>query len=197
MKQEIKYIKPQDGFQQKFLSSKADIVFWWWAAWSWKTFALLLEPLRHINNWKFWWVIFRRSSPQIRNEWGLWDNSMSLYPLVLWTPKESSLEWNFPSWAKIKFSQIEYEKDVLNFQGSQIPFIWFDELTHFSKKVFFYMLWRNRSLCWVSPYVRATMNPDSDSWVKEFISWYLDEDGYIIKERDWVIRYFIQDWWNI
>ena len=193
----IKKITPQIGFQTKFLSCEADIAFGGWAAWAWKTFALLLEPLRHINNPWFWWVIFRRTTPQIRNEWWLWDTSIMLYPWIKWEPKESSLEWNFKSWAKIKFSHLEYEKDVLNWQWSQIPFIWFDELTHFSKKQFMYMLSRNRSTCWVKPYIRATMNPDSDSWVKEFISWYIDENWYIIKERDWIIRYFIQDWWNI
>jgi Terminase large subunit, T4likevirus-type, N-terminal len=28
------------------------------------------------------------------------------------------------------------------------------------------------------PYVRATSNPDPDSWVAEFIAWWIGEDGY-------------------
>lgn len=67
----------------------------------------------------------------------------------------------------------------------------FDELTHFSEKQFFYMLSRNRSTCGVKPYVRATCNPDADSWVAKFIAWWIDPDtGYPIKERSGVKRYF-------
>lgn len=71
--------------------------------------------------------------------------------------------------------------------------ICFDELTHFSEKQFFYMLSRNRSTCGVQPYVRATTNPDADSWVAEFISWWIDpETGYAIPERSGVIRWFVR-----
>lgn len=153
-----------------------------------------MEPLRHIQNSNFGGVIFRRTSPQIRSEGGLWDTSNILFPLCGAEPRETNLEWMFPSGAKIKFSHLEYEKNVLDWQGSQIPFIAFDELTHFSEKMFFYLLSRNRSTCGVRPYVRCTCNPDPDSWVAEFISWWIDSDtGYPIKERAGKVRYFMKD----
>lgn len=66
----------------------------------------------------------------------------------------------------------------------------FDELTHFTKKMFFYMLSRNRSTCGVEPYVRASCNPDADSWVADFISWWIDQDtGYPLAERSGKVRY--------
>ena len=78
-------------------------------------------------------------------------------------------------------------------QGAQLCGIGFDELTHFSEKTFFYMLSRNRSTCGVTPFVRATCNPDADSWVAKFIEWWIDQDtGYAIPERSGVIRYFIR-----
>ena len=93
---------------------------------------------------------------------------------------------------------MEQEKDIFKRQGTNVPFIGFDELTHFTKKQFFYLLSRNRSTCGVRPYIRATCNPDPDSWVKELIEWRVDpETGYIIKERDGVIRYFTVDNSNI
>ncbi|MFS6779604.1 terminase large subunit domain-containing protein, partial [Staphylococcus aureus] len=52
---------------------------------------------------------------------------------------------------------------------------------------------RNRSTCGVRPYVRATTNPDADSWVAEFISWWIDQKtGYAIPERSGVLRWFVR-----
>lgn len=187
----MKEIRPQKGYQERVLSTSADICISGAAAGVGKTFALLLEFLRHIQNEKWGGVIFRRTTPQIKNEGGLWDASTNVYPYVGGKPKESVNEWHFESGAKLKFSHLEYEKDKLNWQGSEVPFIGFDELTHFTKSQFFYLLSRNRSTSGVSPYVRATCNPDPDSWVYELIGWWIDEDGYPIKERDGVVRYFV------
>lgn len=67
----------------------------------------------------------------------------------------------------------------------------FDELTHFTRKQFFYMMSRNRSVCGVRPYMRATCNPDPDSFVAKFIEWWMDDAGFPIPERSGVIRYFV------
>ncbi len=191
-------IRPQKGYQEKVLSCNADIVIGWGSAWAGKTFSLLLDPLRWIHLPWFYGVIFRRTTPQIKWGWGLRDESVKLYSNIPGaTPKESVSEWIFSSWASLKFTHLEYEKNMLDHQGLQYAFIGFDELTHFTKKQFFYLITRNRSTCWIKPYIRATCNPDPESWVKEFIEWYLDEDWYIIPERDWVIRYFTIDKNNV
>lgn len=99
----------------------------------------------------------------------------------------------FPSGAKITFNHLHTDDAVYGYQGAQVALICFDELTHFSEKQFTYMLSRNRSTCGVRPYVRATCNPDSDSWVARFISWWIDQDtGYAIPERSGLLRYFIR-----
>lgn len=178
----------------KALSSAADIVIGGGAAGAGKTYSLLLEFLRHIDNPGWGGVIFRRTSPQITSEGALWDTSNRIYPHAGGVPRESFLEWSFPKGSKLKFSHMEYDKNMMNWQGSQIPFIGFDELTHFSAKVFWFMLSRSRSVCGVKPYVRATCNPDPDSWVAELIEWWIDQDtGLPIPERDAVIRYFAKD----
>jgi hypothetical protein len=188
-----KIIRPQEGYQLDFASSSADICIGGGAAGVGKTFSLLLEPIRHKDVEGFGSVIFRRTNPQIRNEGGLWDTSVQLYSSLVATPRQSSLEWFFGK-SKLKFSNLEYEKNIYDWQGSQIPLIGFDELTHFSKKMFFYLLTRNRSVCGVNPYVRATCNPDPDSWVAEFISWWIDQEtGFAIAERRGVLRYLIVD----
>lgn len=191
----INRIRPQEGYQMMSLSSPADIVIGGGAAGVGKTFALLLEPLRHKDVDGFGAVFFRRTYTQIKNEGGLWDASNKIYSLISDAhPKSSSYEWAFGNKSKVKFSHLEYEKNVYDWQGSEIPLICFDELTHFSKNMFFYLLSRNRSTCGINPYVRATCNPDPDSWVAEFISWWIDQEtGFPIPERQGVLRYFVRD----
>ncbi|MDE3825870.1 phage terminase large subunit [Sinorhizobium meliloti] len=186
-------IRPQPGPQTAFLASAADIAIYGGSAGGGKTWALLMEPLRHIANPQFGAVFFRRSTVQVRNEGGLWDESEKLYPAIGASPKEHVLQWSFPSGASVSFAHLEHDKTVLNWQGSQIPLICFDELTHFSAKQFWYMVSRNRSMSGVRPYIRATCNPDADSWVAEFISWWVDQDtGLPIPERAGVLRWFVR-----
>jgi predicted phage terminase large subunit-like protein len=186
-------VRPQKGPQEAFLASSADIVFYGGAAGGGKTWGLLLEPLRHKDNAQFGAVIFRRTSPQVTNQGGMWDESAKLYPLVGARARSHMLEWIFPSGMRVKFAHMQYETDRFDWQGAQIPLIGFDELPHFTKEQFWYMLSRNRSTCGVKPYIRATCNPDPDSWVAELIAWWIDQEtGLPIPERAGVVRWFVR-----
>jgi len=185
-------IGPQPGPQEEFLKSDADICIYGGSAGGGKTFALLLDFLRHYHNKDAGAVCFRRTSNQVRNEGGLWDTSKKIYGYLGAEPKESTLTWIFPSGCKLKFSHLEYNKNVLDWQGAQIPIVYFDELTHFTEKQFWYMLSRNRSVSTIRPYIRATTNPSSKSWVRPLVEWFLDENGLPILERSGIIRYFIR-----
>jgi predicted phage terminase large subunit-like protein len=179
--------------QAAFLSTSADIAVYGGAAGGGKSYALLLECLRHTDNAAFGAVVFRRTFPQITREGGLWDSSMDLYSGIGAKPNQSGLVWKFESGAKVKFAHLQHEKDKLDWQGSQLPLICWDELTHFTESQFFYMLSRNRSLCGVKPYIRATCNPDADSWVAKLIEWWIDQEtGIAIPERSGKIRYFVR-----
>lgn len=186
-------IRPQDGPQTQFLASAADIAIYGGAAGGGKTWAILMEPIRHIRVPGFSSVTFRRTTVQVRNPGGLWDESEKLYPGAGGTPVEHVLEWRFGQAATAKFAHLEHEKNVLDWQGAQIPLICWDELTHFTEKQFWYLFSRNRSMCGVRPYMRATCNPDADSWVAKFLSWWIDQEtGYAIPERSGVLRWFVR-----
>lgn len=202
-------IQPQAWYQTKVLTCWADIVFWGGGAWAWKTFELLLEPIKWFKKIRFRGIIFRKTFVQIKG-WGwLWDESVNIYSKIPWAvPNEAESKWVFenPYMSKweypfLKFSHLEYEKDKYSHQWLQYCFIWFDELTHFTESQFLYLLSRNRSTCGIKPYVRCTCNPDPYSWVIKWIERYLDENWFIRPDRDWVIRYFTIDnnnliWWD-
>lgn len=185
-------IGPQPGPQTDFLTTPADIAIYGGAAGGGKSYGLLLEPLRHLYNHRFGGVIFRRTSVQVRNEGGLWDESMNIYQPSGARGSESVLEWYFPSGMRMKFGHLEYDKNVYDWQGAQIPYIGFDELTHFTAFQFWYMFSRNRSTSGVAGYIRATTNPDVDSWVRKLIDWWIGPDGYPILERSGKLRWFIR-----
>lgn len=208
MSETLQYIRPQPGFQTDFLKSRADIVIGGGAAGAGKSYALLLEPLRHASNPGFRAVIFRRTTVQVKNSGGLWDTSKEIY-LKLRNPAgqspqptEAPPKWKFPSGATLLFSHLEHESTKHDWDGAQIAFLGFDELIHFTAGQFWYLVGRNRSACGVRPYVRATTNPQSSGWVKRLVSWWLYPDdheiehlrGMPIPDHVGVVRYLAR--WN-
>lgn len=193
MKNQIKEIGPQPGPQEMFSSTSADIAIYGGSAGSGKSFSLLLEPLRHYHNKLFEAIFFRRTFPELTMPGGLWKEALKLYSPLRGKPHGTNHEITFPSGCQVKFSGMQYEDDVENYQGAQIPLIGFDELTHFVERQFFYMMSRNRSDSGVDGYMRATCNPDPDSWVRHFIDWWIDNDtGYPIPSRAGKLRHFIR-----
>jgi predicted phage terminase large subunit-like protein len=187
-------LRPQKGPQEQFLSSSADIVIYGGGAGGGKSWSLLLEALRGVHNPQFNAVLFRRTFPQIRNPGGLWDASGAIYPLVGGVPKESKLQWDFKSGAYLVMRHLKLESDVYGWQGSELVYIGFDELTHFTESQFWYLLSRARSTCGIRPYIRATCNPvhgddPVGGWVRRLIDWWIGEDGLPIPERSGVIKF--------
>ena len=167
-------ITPQKGFQVDFVRSTTQITLGGGGAGGGKTHALLTDTIYNISNPKFYEVFFRRTTPQITNAGGLWDASYKIYPHVKGKPNRTQLKWNFPSGASTKFSHLQYEDDIYNWQGTEITSLKFDELTHFSEKMFFYLMSRNRSTSGINPYIKATCNPDPFSFVADMVDWWLD-----------------------
>lgn len=188
-----KIIRPQAGPQEMFLTTPADIAILGGAAGGGKTFSLLLDPLRHIHVPGFGGVIFRRTKEQIRKEGSIWDQSRELYTHVQGHPRENVLDWQFPAGSRITLDSIQYEKDLDDHHSSQICYMGFDELQTFTAKIFFYMFSRNRSKCGVTPYIRGGCNPDPDSFLADFLSWWIDqESGFPITERSGAIRWMVR-----
>lgn len=108
--------------------------------------------------------------------------------------QESKHLITFPSGARVEFAYMELDKDAdLNWQGAQLTCVYWDELTHFTDYQFHYLRTRTRTRSKVQKgvYIKCSMNPDPDHFVKEWIEAFLDEDGYPIDEFAGRKRYFI------
>jgi hypothetical protein len=183
-------LRPQPGPQETFLSSPADIAVYGGGAFGGKTWALVYEPLRHRENPQFAGVIFRREAVQVTNPGGLWDESLGQYAPAGGVPTVGDHRWTFPGGSRVSFHHLKDEKDKLNWQGAQVPYLGFDELTHFTASQFWYLLSRNRSLCGVRPYVRATTNPEP-GWVRELLSQWVAKD-HPDPARSGELRWFVR-----
>lgn len=194
---EATVIKPQEGFQTKALQTSADIAIVGGSAGGGKTALLLMEAARWHFVENYGAVIFRRTYTEVTQQDGLWDQSKKFYEPLGGQSNETFLRWSFDSGSRISFSHLQHESDLKTHQGAQYAFIGFDELTHFTRKEFVYLMSRNRSVCGVDPVIRATCNPDPSSWVAEFIAWFIDQEtGYPIPERCGQLRYFTSDGGN-
>lgn len=202
-------IGPQKGPQTEFLTNPADIIIYGGEAGGGKTFGILLDPLRFVHIRGYGAVMFRRESSQITNEGGPWDTAQGLYSHLnvdfVSSPKHTARFKKYGT--KLTFSHMQHEKHMRQWDGSQIVGVLFDELQHFTAKQFWYMLSRNRSTCPVRPYVKATCNPDPDSFLRDLLSWWIYqnwkdipedlkkegvEPGDPIKARSGVIRWFVR-----
>lgn len=185
-------IQPQEGTQEQFLSSPADIAIMGGAAGGGKTFGLLMEPTRHFKVKNATSVIFRRTMPEITRPGGLWDESLKLYYNLNATPNIVERKWYLPTLGNtISFGGLQYDESVEEWKSAQIMLLMFDQLETFTEKQFFYMLSRNRSTCGVAPYCRATANPEP-GWLADFLAWWIDKDGYANLERSGKIRWMVR-----
>jgi predicted phage terminase large subunit-like protein len=186
-------LKPQPGPQEAALRSSADVVFYGGGAGSGKSFGLLLEQLYDVDNPGFRAVIFRRTVPMLRQPGGLVDTSESVFPLLGARLNQSTLEWQFPKGATVKFAGMELEQDRFAWQGAQIALVCFDEVQEFEESQFWFLLSRNRSMSGAKCRVRCTCNPISDGWLRSLLDWWIGADGYPIQERSGKLRWFVRD----
>src|ERR1035438_9840851 len=107
------------------------------------TWAMLLEPLRHVHNPGFGAVIFRRTYAEIAGEGGLWSISCGIYP-YLKARGVGGIDWIFPSGATVGFRHMENVDSWIKYQGLNIAMLGFDELSEFTADQFWLTLASNR-----------------------------------------------------
>lgn len=188
-------LAPQPGPQSAFAACTADICFFGGQAGGGKSYSVALECARWYKVKDFGAVVFRRTTDQLVGAGSLWEECKAMFaPLgAAFKNSKGELEarWD-ESNAIVQFRHMEHEDDKLAWQGKNLALVCFDEVTHFTETQFWYLVSRMRTTCGIKPYIRATCNPDPDSFVRKLIDWWIGEDGFAIPERSGVIRWVIR-----
>ena len=112
-------------------------------------------------------IIFRRTFPDL--EKSLIRVSLEFYPREAASYNSSKHIWTFKNGSIIDFGYIDSENDVYQYQSAEYDVIRFDELTHFTKYMYTYMISRCRGANPYPKHIKSSTNPGGvgHSWVKE------------------------------
>lgn len=191
----MKIIKPQKGFQEKFIRSRVDVAFGGGSASSGKTYASCLLPAYYYDNPQFRAVYVRRNLGELTAGGGLLDTLLDIYPKQMFAriSETGSPVLQFQSGAELTLTHFADETPAKfneRVKGWQYPLVYLDELTAYEWSTFSTIMTRNRGSAGTIPMIRATCNPKRNSWVRKWLDWYIGDDGFIMPERDGVVRYF-------
>src|SRR5271166_343375 len=192
MSQVILEVGPQAGPQWELMASNAEIAVIGGAAGGGKSYTLLMDPLRYLFDVPgFHGVLFRRTFPEIALPGGLWDTSVELYKPLGAIPKPGDYKWLFPYDNTISMHHLQHDATKYNWQGSQVTYFGWDELSHFPESVFSYVTFsRARSACDVHSYTRGSCNPDP-GWLKTFLAPWVDRT-FPDRAASGEIRFFVR-----
>jgi hypothetical protein len=162
--------KPNPGPQTHFLAASEREVLYGGAAGGGKSYAMLADPLRYMQHPQFSGLLLRHTTEELRELiWKSQEMYPKIYPGIKWS--ERKMQWVAPSGARLWFSYLDRDEDVLRYQGLAFSWVGFDELTQWPTPFpWNYMRSRLRSTAPDLPiYMRATTNPGGPghAWVKK------------------------------
>ena len=158
-----------------------------------KSFSLLMEALNDVQNPNFAALLLRKETKDLDS---LINDSYKLYSdFGDYNKSLNDMTWNFHNggWLKFSYYAGSYQAFKDRFQGRQYAYVGIDEITQCEYKKFKYLITVNRNASHIRSRFWGTCNPDPDSWVRKFIDWWIDDEGYAIPERCGITRYCYMD----
>lgn len=189
----VRAFMPQKGAQERLLATDVDILIGGGSRGGGKTWTLLMEALYDILNPNFTGLLLRKETKDLDS---MINDSNRLYSdFGTYNRSLNDMTWNFSNggWLKFSYYAGSYAAFKDRFQGRQYAYVGIDEITQCEYKKFKYLITVNRNASNIRSRFWGTCNPDPDSWVRKFIDWWIDDDGYAIPERCGVPRYCYMD----
>lgn len=188
-----KIFKPYEGFQDSFVRSNLDLVIGGGSMSSGKSAAAVMMVAEPALDPHFRAVFLRNNLGDLRSGGGILDEFKNVYGDYVNVIESGEPHVDFPSGARIDVTHIadqSKEKVLQRFKGRQYDLIYFDEGTGFTWECFRTIYSRNRGMASWTGKVRITTNPKRTHWLRDFLDWWIGADGFIIPDRNGVVRYF-------
>ena len=161
------------------------------------TFAAALSVAEPSRDSRFRGLFLRNNLGDAKASGGIIDTFKEIYGDLIETVESGEPRVRFKdSGARIDITHVadqSRDKVLQRFKGRQYDFIYFDEGTGFTWECFTAIYTRNRGTASWTGKVRMTTNPDKNHWLRKFLNWYIGVDGFIIPEREGVVRYFFMN----
>lgn len=179
-------IGPASKKHEMFLKSDARLIVYGGAAGGGKTHVGLMRHIRFTDDPNYVGYVIRKNSTAIMKAGSVFDEAVEMYKKV--DPncqiKLKDQKIVFSSGASITFSH--YENDTAGkelYRGLQISGIMYDEASQATADQIFWLLSRNRSKSKHLAGIWLTANPDPDSYLFEWVKWYLYPKGHPLEGR--------------
>ncbi len=188
----VRRIECQPGPQLQAMRSKATVVVYGGAAGGGKSFLQAMRAAKYHNVPNYSAALFRRTYPMLQGSGSLWDECMGIYPSLgaHSTTRPLEFTWDYPS--RVEFRPLQHAGDELDHKSKQYAYIGFDEGSDFLGQHFSFMLSRLRTTCGVRTQFFVTTNPDPDCYLRDWIDWWIGDDGFPIPERVGKVRFFVR-----
>lgn len=156
--------------QREFLSLDCLEALYGGAAGGGKSSALLMAALEYVHVPGYAALLLRRTYADLALPGAIMDRSHDWLQGsgAIWNDRDK--RWTFPSGATLSFGYLDTQRDMYRYQGAELQFIGFDELTQFPEQPYRYLLSRLRRLAGsgVPLRARAASNPGGigHDWVR-------------------------------
>lgn len=172
--------------QYAFHATDADEVLYGGAAGGGKTKAIVMDALSRCLKYPGTTAyVFRRTYRELEDT--VISEAKASYPAELATYNVSRHEMRLYNGSNIFFRHCASLADRFTYQGAEIHWLYFDELTHFEKEIYDYLKTRLRAKksMGIRPVVRCSSNPGGigHGWVKAH---FVDVGPYMSKVRHYV-----------
>jgi predicted phage terminase large subunit-like protein len=144
--------------------------FYGGAAGGGKSDALLMAALLFVDVPKYAALILRRTFPDLSLPGAIMDRAGDWLRGTDAVWRDATKTWEFPSGATLTFGYLQTEMDKYHYQGAELQFVGYDEITQFTETQYTYLLSRLRRLSGADVPLRqrAAGNPGGlgHEWVK-------------------------------